>query len=187
MQKTKPMNTSKIFRILLITVFTATFSSLSFAQNVTDKLIVAVIEKNLPQLLHEEKDQRWEFGIYNLSVTKRGPISFNSDQTKLRLKLPVKIMFDGKVSQEILGAKIEIDCESAINTDGSLEIEPIINVPNSKTKAVIDIPVPESFLNCDGLKIPVTPLLEQLVAENKSNWQGDLENDIAKVFKQLGI
>ena len=49
------------------------------------------------------------------------------------------------------------------------------------------MPVPEANLNCDGLILPIKPLLEQLVANKKQEWEQQLEQDIFTMFQQVGI
>jgi hypothetical protein len=72
-------------------------------------------------------------------------------------------------------------------TQARLDIEPVINPPRSRADVEVSVPVPESNLNCDGLILPIKPLLEQLVANKKKDWEQQLEQDIFTMFKQLGI
>lgn len=172
----------------LIVIFSLVIlSSSSFAQSATDKLILALVDKKLPVVLYEHQDQPWELGVYSLTMNKKGVTEFRSDDRKLRLTIPLEVVLNGKIKKNIFGAKITIGCNSIINTNGKLEIEPIITIPNSKAEVNIIIPVPESYLDCDGFKIPIKPLLDQLVSENKSKWESDLEADIYDIFQKLGI
>ncbi|MBU3001971.1 hypothetical protein KO534_01290 [Paraglaciecola arctica] len=62
-----------------------------------------------------------------------------------------------------------------------------MNPPESTASVEVSVPIPEVNLNCEGLKLPIKPLLEQLVATKKQQWQQQLEQDIVSMFKQMGI
>jgi hypothetical protein len=93
----------------------------------------------------------------------------------------------GQVNKEFLGQKILLNCSSEVITQARLDIEPVINPPKSTASVEVSVPVPESNLHCDGLKLPIKPLLEQLVANKKQEWEQQLEQDIFTMFKQVGI
>ncbi|AGH43324.1 hypothetical protein [Paraglaciecola psychrophila] len=63
----------------------------------------------------------------------------------------------------------------------------MIDTPNSKTSVEVTVPVSESNLNCDGLILPIKPLLERLVADKNRQWEQKLEKNILIMFKQVGI
>jgi hypothetical protein len=157
------------------------------AQSVTDQLIVALVDKHLPQVLHQEKSTPWKMGTYDLTVNKTGGAVFSSTFKYLSLTVPIKIVMTGQVNKEFLGQKIILNCSSEIVTQARLDIEPVINPPRSRADVEVSVPVPESNLNCDGLILPIKPLLEQLVANKKKDWEQQLEQDIFTMFKQLGI
>jgi hypothetical protein len=162
-------------------------SSTVMANNITDKLIVALVDKHLPQVLHQEKATPWKMGTYDLTVTKTGGVFFSSTHKYLSLTVPIKVVMTGQVNKEFLGQKILLNCSSEVFTQARLDIEPVINPPESKANVEVSVPVPESNLNCDGLILPIKPLLEQLVANEKQEWQQKLEQDIVTMFKQVGI
>ena len=58
---------------------------------------------------------------------------------------------------------------SEIVIQARLDIVPIINPLGSIVSVEVSVPVPESDLNCDGLILPIEPLLEQLVANKSKN------------------
>ncbi|PKG96222.1 hypothetical protein CXF95_24515 [Paraglaciecola sp. MB-3u-78] len=63
----------------------------------------------------------------------------------------------------------------------------MIDPPTSKASVAVSVPVPDSNLNCDGLILSIKPLLEQLVASKKQQWEQKIEKDILTMFKQVGI
>jgi hypothetical protein len=157
------------------------------AQSVTDQLIVALVDKHLPKVLHQEKATPWKMGTYDLTVHKTAGAIFSSSNKYLSLTVPIKVIMTGQVNKEFLGQKILLNCSSEFVTEARLDIEPLINPPESRANVEVTVPVPEANLNCDGLILPIKPLLEQLVATEKQQWQQQLENDISTMFKQLGI
>lgn len=157
------------------------------AQSVTDKLIVALVDKHLPHVLHQEKATPWKMGTYDLTVNKIGGAEFSSTHKYLSLTVPIKVLMTGQVNREFLGQKILLNCSSEMVTQARLDIEPVINPPESKANVEVSVPVPEANLNCDGLILAIKPLLEQLVASKKQEWQQQLEQDIMVMFKQVGI
>ncbi|WP_233267370.1 DUF4403 family protein [Paraglaciecola sp. L3A3] len=174
----------KIF--LVLSLFLACVQTVH-AQSVTDEFIIALVDKHLPKVLHQEKATRWAMGTYDLTVTKTGGAKFSSTHKYLSLTVPVKVVMTGQVNKQLLGQKILLNCSSEIITQTRIDIEPIINPPTSRANVEVSVPVPESNLNCDGLKLPIKPLLEQLVATEKKEWQQKLEQDILAMFQQVGI
>ena len=173
----------KIIWLLILIVH----ANITLAENITDKLMVSLINKKLPTVLYEHKDKPWEMGIYSLSVNKTGGASFTSTDKQLNLTLPIEVIVNGKIMQNLLGANITIDCNSRVITNGKFNIEPKLKTKGSNAKVSIFVPVPDSMLNCDGLKIPIKSLLEKLISDNKPKWEKDLESDIYNLFQQVGI
>lgn len=157
------------------------------AQSVTDQLIVALVDKHLPQVLHQEKATPWKMGTYDLIVHKTAGAKFSSTHKYLSLTVPIKVMMTGQVNQEFLGQKILLNCSSEFVTEARLDIEPTINPPESRADVEVSVPVPDANLNCDGLILAIKPLLEQLVMTKKQEWEQKLEKDIVTMFKQVGI
>lgn len=158
---------------------------ISMAQNITDKLIVALVDKHLPQELYVEKAKPWQMGTYDLTVNKTGGVDFSSNQQRLSLTVPIEVVMTGQVNKVFLGQKIVLNCASNFVTQAKLDIQPVINPPVSKADVAVSVPIPEANLICDGLTLPIKPLLEQLVASKKQEWQQQLEQDIVTMFKQL--
>jgi hypothetical protein len=94
---------------------------------------------------------------------------------------------NGKVDQTIFGKTIVVTCENSFVTHGRIVIEPLFDSQPSTANVDIQVPVPETDLNCEGLSVAVQPLLEQLVAEKKVEWEHEMEAEMNKLFKQLGI
>lgn len=157
------------------------------AQSVTDQLIVTLVDKHLPKVLHQERSSPWQMGSYDLIVSKTGGAIFSSTHQFLSLTIPIKVLMTGQVNKTLFGQKILLNCSSEFATEARLDVEPTINPPESNASVEVLVPVPEVNLNCEGLKVPIKPLLEQLVATKKQEWQRQLEKDIVTLFKQVGL
>lgn len=180
------MNKIKTFGLLL-TFLGCSFSHFSGAKSVTDELIVALVDKNLPKILYTEKHTPWKLGFYDLTVKKRGVAAFSSTPQYLSLTLPIEVVIKGQVNRSFLGSQIIMNCSSTVLTETRLDVEPIIKAQQSHAKVEISVPVPPSQLNCEGFKVSITPLLQAIVAKEKQKWQGQLEQDIQGIFKKLGL
>ncbi len=162
-------------------------STVSQAQTITDDLILALIDKHLPKVLYTEKNKPWELGNYDLVVHKQGGVNFTSTDEWLNLSLPVQVKITGRINKQILGSQIVMNCSTNIVTDAQLRVYPIIKKQNSSAMVNIQVPVPPSQLDCDGLKVPITPLLKAIVAKEKQQWQKQLEQDIQGLMQQVGL
>lgn len=173
--------------LCVLTLLTSLFSVAAFAESISDKLIAAVVEKNLPGLLYEHIDKPWQLGTYNLRINKSGVTQFASSQSHLTLRLPIEAIIHGNVRQNLMGRNFSMGCNSRFTTDGRIEVEPQLVQGSYQARVSIVVPIPDTALNCDGMMIPIKTLLEQLVAENKRTWEQDLETDINQLFQQVGI
>lgn len=156
-------------------------------ENVVENLIEIVIEKNLPYLLYEHKDKQWDMGVYSLTIERLGKSNFVSTKTDINLAFPVQAKIDGKIKQVLFGTNIDIDCKSMFVTKANIKITPTIKATNSKSKVTVSMNVPLTNLNCDGLSIPIKPVLEALIQDQKKAWEQDLESNINNLFNQAGI
>ena len=156
-------------------------------ENIVENIIEIVVEKNLPYLLYEHTDKQWDMGMYSLTIERVGKSTFTSSNTDINLTFPVKAKIDGKIKKNIFGTKITIDCKSKFVTEANLKITPTIKAKNSTSKVAISISIPPTNLNCDGLNIPIKPVLETLIQDEKPAWEKDLEVNINKLFNQAGM
>jgi len=173
--------------IYLFLLFCFFISKTYAKENIVDNLIEIVIEKNLPYLLYEHTDKKWDMGIYSLKIERLGKSSFVSTNTYINLAFPVKAKINGKIKNNLFGTKITIDCKSKFVTEANIKITPTIKAANSISKVTVSISIPPTNLNCDGLNIPIKPALEALIQEKKKAWEQDLETNINNLFNQAGI
>ncbi len=175
-----------VIKNIVYFLFATSLSSIAQAENITDKLIGKVIEKELPQLLYEEKDKRWDHGIYSIQVRKNGASRFTSNESELAITLPIKVNLSGSIKKNVFGARVSIGCDSDFTTKGHITVSPR-GSDNIETSVAIDIPIPNTSLDCDGIKLPITTLLIALVDKNKIEWQDAIQNKIDTLLAKVGI
>lgn len=173
--------------VLFLVLFSCFFGRVSLAESMSDKLIVAVVDKKLPPVLYEHVDKPWDMGVYSLVIKKIGKAHFSSTSTLLTLSFPIEAIVVGNVKQNLFGTQMTLLCDSKFVTNARVEIAPQLSAIGSKAAVSLFIPVPNSDLNCDGLMIPIRPILEKLISDNKQDWEQDLESDINKLFTEVGI
>ena len=168
-------------------VLGAVWPSMLWAENISDQLIGRIIEKQLPVVLYEHKDKPWQLGIYSLTVKKSGASNFVSTEKQLQSGVPLEVIISGKINQSFMGDQIAIKCTSQFATRGQINIVPIIKAAGSQVSVTIDVPIPDPYLDCGGFQLPIKAPLEQLVVENKLEWQQKITFEINKLFAQAGI
>lgn len=156
-------------------------------ENIVENLIEIVIEKNLPYLLYQHTDKEWDMGIYSLTIERLDKSTFVSTNEYINLSFPIKARIEGKIKKTLFGTKIAIDCKSKFVSEANIKITPTIKEASSKSTVVLSINIPPTNLDCDGLNIPIKPVLEALIQDKKKTWELDFESNINNLFLQAGI
>ena len=125
--------------------------------------------------------------MYSLKIERLGKSNFVSTNTHINLSFPVKAIIDGKINKTLFGTKIVIDCKSKFITEAKIKIIPILKAADSKSKVILSMNIPPTNLDCDGLNIPIKPVLEALIQDKKKTWELDLESNINNLFIQAGL
>ncbi|KGJ95877.1 DUF4403 family protein [Colwellia psychrerythraea] len=157
------------------------------ADNIIENIAEMIIEKNLPYLLHEQTDKKWEMGTYSIKINRLGRPILTSNTSYFNLSLPINADIKGKIKKDILGTKITISCNSTFTTKAVIKVTPKVTSDKYETNVNISIDIPPTYLVCDGLRLQIKPVLESLIKDEKHKWELDLESNINKVFKQAGI
>ena len=175
--------------LLLSLLISKSYAKENRVDNIVDNIIEIVIEKNLPYLLYQHTDKQWDMGIYSLKIERLGKSNFVSTDTHINLSFPVKAKIDGKIKKTLFGTKIAMDCKSTFVTEAKIKITPTIKATKSKSKSkvILSIKIPPTNLDCDGLNIPIKPVLEALIEDKKKTWELELESNINNLFIQAGI
>lgn len=157
------------------------------ASSVVDQLVTRTLEKNLPEVLYDKADIPWDYGVYTLKISKAGQGVFKSNSNTLNGELPIHVALSGKAEKEIFGSLLKMDCEGQFNTTGALVITPLFDKDLVESDILINVPIPEAMLNCQGLQIPIKIPLEQLLADEKPKWEKRIKTEVDNILKQLGI
>ncbi|TCS42363.1 DUF4403 family protein [Reinekea marinisedimentorum] len=157
------------------------------AQSMADKLIVKVLNKHMPAVLYEHANQQWDLGVYSLRIDRVGIPSFSSSETQLKLSFPIEAHITGKVEQQLFGNTLVVNCNNSFATDSHIDITPTLSNESSTVKVSMLVPIPETYLNCDGLRVPMKAMLEKLIAEKKAEWEAELETELNGLFKEMEI
>ncbi len=158
----------------------------STADTALNTLLEHIVSKQLSQTLFTAKDIPWQYGHYNLHITKQGQAGIKSDVKTITAKLPLKIQLSGRVKQELFGQEIDIACETEFETTSEMVFKPIYGETLS-SELNMQIPIPETELDCQGIRLPIKPALEQLIAKEKPTWEADASVELNKRLAELGL
>lgn len=156
-------------------------------ENMVENIIEVVIENNLPYLLYEHTNQKWQLGLYNLKITRLGKPTFLSSKKHINLSFPVEANIESKINKIIFGTNINIDCKNKFVTEANIKITPTLKANQSTSVVKISVNIPPTNLNCDGLKMPIKPALDALIQTQTKSWEQDIESTINQLFLQVGI
>lgn len=175
------MKTKLISAILCLSA-----ANLSFGETALNSLLERVLSKQLPEVLFNAKDIPWQYGHYNLHISKAGEAGIGSNTDTITAKLPLKVQLSGKVKQKLFGQDIDIDCQTEFETNSEMIFKPIF-AETLSSELDMQIPIPETELDCQGLKLPIKPALEQLIAKEKPEWEAQAEAELKKRLAEFGL
>lgn len=177
------MLTSKSLMLLTLIIV----SRQSWATTALDDLILRVANQNLPPLLYQQKQQKWELGTYDIKVNKLSPLTIQNTDQHLQLSIPFEAVFNSKVNRKLLGVKLALDCDSSVRSEVKIKLKPVFSEKQADIKVAILVPVPPTQLNCKGNKVPITPYLKMMVQRERKQWEQNIQTEILKAFAQLGL
>ncbi len=148
----------------------------------TDKLLAHLLNQNLAEILMKAVDIPWNAGTYGITISKSGDALLDSDQAKVRVKIPLQTAIIGKVDQDLGFTRVVLNCKSRFDHIGTLLIEPVFSPQGVKFKSSLDLPIPPTQANCDGVVLPLTAVLQQLVKNNKLQWEAKIDEVFNKQF-----
>lgn len=151
--------------------------------SVSDKLMTKILSLQMPDILHQQKDQSFELGKYDITVFKASAPTLTSSANSWQLRQPIRVEFIGRVSQNFLGTAVAFNCATEFTSQSLWLITP--NIEQGTAKIKIDMPVPETILHCDGLKLPITSVLQHWFNTEKPNWQAQAEQQYQQAMKKV--
>ncbi|WP_353406555.1 DUF4403 family protein [Pseudoteredinibacter isoporae] len=161
-------------------------TNLAYGENALNTLLERVLSKQLPEVLFDAKDIPWQYGHYNLHISKAGDAGIGSDPETITAKLPLNIQLSGKVKQKLFGQDIDIDCSTEFETNSEMIFKPVF-AETLSSKLDMQIPIPETELDCQGLRLPIKSALEQLIAKEKPEWEAQAEAELTKRLAEFGL
>jgi len=171
----KPIRLSLLVVLLMLTFRVS-------ASSMIDLVMLEFFEKNIPAVVFNQADIPWDYGTYSIKVTKNGKSSLKGAKTLIKAELPVKVNLKARVLQNIGFAKINVNCTANFVTRGLVELKPDRRKMYKQASARVNIPVPEVYMDCDGIKFPVSNTLRKLIADNKPKWEEKITDEYRKLW-----
>lgn len=153
------------------------------AQTATDKMLGLLIEKNIPQQLYNNQSLPWDYGVYSLDIVKNGQSKFSSTENHMISEVPLAISMTGKMKNNLPLSNMNLDCKGKFNTRARVKITPQFSAGKEDIKAEIDLPIPEVFMDCNGFKLRIDSVLQQIVNNKKSEWEAQIEGGFQQALK----
>lgn len=166
---------------LAIILFSTSYSVLS--KDIVNAVVQEYLEQQIPEKVFNINNAPWEHGVYSINVLKNGAPSFISTDESIKADLPIRVDLNAKINKKVGFIDLNVGCKSRFYTNGKLELIPILDKAYKEANASINVSLPEVNMDCNGLKIPITPHLNQLFKANKRKW----ENEIKYAYKNIWI
>lgn len=173
-------------QLSLLAVFCLFANHVAHAEDALSSLLERALSKQLPEVLFFAKDVPWQYGHYNLHISKAGLAKVGSDKSNIKTQLPLLIRLDGRVKQKLFGQEIDIRCQTEFESSSELVFTPLFEETLS-SELSIELPIPETELDCQGLRLPIKSTLEQLIAKEKPNWEADAKKVLNQKLLELGL
>ncbi|MCW8936225.1 MAG: hypothetical protein OQK98_16045 [Gammaproteobacteria bacterium] len=170
-------------KVYFLTIILISASYSAFAKDIVNVVVQEYLEQQIPVNIFNRNNAAWEFGVYSINVVKNGVPGFISTDKSINAKLPIRVDLNAKIDKSIGYMKFKVACKSRFYTNGKLELTPIAAKGYKEANATINVPVPEVDMDCDGLKVPITATLTNLIKDNKMKW----EHDIKTAYKNIWI
>jgi hypothetical protein len=134
-------------------------------RDITEILLERAFNKQLPPTLITASDIDLQSGKFDIVVTRQGQAVLNSSATKLLLALPINVHLVGKMRQTIGPLDVDLKCDAQFDTEAGILLMPRLQQNVIRSDSKVTIPVPPVNANCDGLVLPVAPLLQAIIDE----------------------
>jgi len=168
-------------RFCFLTIILISTSYPVFSKDIVNTVVQKYLEQKIPVDVFNRNNAPWEHGIYSINVLKNGDPSFTSTDKSINAILPIRVDLNAEIKKQIGYMNLTVGCKSRFYTNGKLELIPILEKGYTEAKATINVSLPEVNMDCDGLKIPITSHLNQIIKANKKKW----ENEIKYAYKNI--
>lgn len=170
-------------RVYFLTIILFITSSPVFSKDIVNTVVQKYLEQKIPVDVFNQNNAPWEHGIYSINVLKNGDPSFTSTDKSIKATLPIRVDLNAKINKQIGYMNLTVGCKSRFYTNGKLELTPLLDKGYKEANATINITLPEVNMDCEGLKIPITPHLNQLIKGNKIKWEKDIKYAYKNIWK----
>ena len=151
------------------------------------RLLGLVLDTYVPKTLHEEKGVPWLGGKRSIKISKVGQATLTSDEQTITVSFPLKAVLAGNVDTNIVLLQIKAACRAEFTAPAAIKLAVDFTKKPLQVSTVIDVVVPPVTADCDGYQLPVQPLLQAVIEQQKPKWQTDIQQQIADGLMVLGI
>ena len=151
------------------------------------RLLGLVLDTYVSNVLYEEKGVPWLGGKRTLKITKAGRAKLTSDAQTITVSFPLKTVLSGNINKDMVLVQINAACRASFTAPAEIELTIDFAKKPLKVSALINVQVPPVTANCDGYQLPVQPLLQTIIEQQKPKWQNDIQQQIADGLMALGL
>ncbi len=159
------------------------YSGAEAAGTVTDVLLGKIFDKQIPATVYEQQQQPWLGGSYNIKILRNGQPVFNGGKNTFQLTLPLRAEINGQAS--LLNKPIV--CSADFQTTGAVAILPDFSHQLTRVRSTITLPVPPVMADCGSFRFPIEVYLKKLIADNKLQWEAELDKALNAELKKLAL
>ena len=171
----------KGFNVVVACFISALSSFYVAAETATDQLLTRIMDKQIPALLHEARDQPWTGGTYAIRIFRNGAPVFKSDTEDMTVSMPLRAEMEGNAG--LLNSPII--CRANFKTMARVDVLPDYSAGAIRAKSKVTLPIPKVVADCGVIEFPVDAFLEQLVSSNKAQWEMDIDKALNAERKKL--
>lgn len=173
----------KLFNEIIIAASCGLFTIHVVAETATDRLLEKIIDQQVPAIVHEARDLPWAGGTYAIRIVRNGAPVYKSGARDISVSLPLRAEMEGNAG--LLNTPIV--CRATFTTMARVDVAPDFSAETIQTKSKVSLPIPPVMADCGVIQFPVDSFLKQLVAENKPQWEFDIDKALNTELKKLTL
>lgn len=167
------MKIIKLFSPGLVCLFLALAVGPVGAATLTDQLMADLLESNLPRPVYQQDNNPWPGGSYTVEVFKEGSPRVVSGEQSIYVEMPLRIVIVGNAASEFL--RFRMACNASFVTTGAVKFTP---GEATTLNSEITLPIPPVQATCDNMQLPVDTYLKAFVAQNKRQWELQIDREL---------
>ena len=151
------------------------------------RLLGLVLDTYVPKVLYEEKGVPWLGGKRSIKISKVGQAKLTSDEETITVTFPLNTVLSGNVDTNVVVLQIKASCRAEFTAPAAIVLTVDFKKKPLQVNTVVDVVVPPVTADCDGYQLPVQPLLQAVIEQQKPKWQNDIQQQIADGLMVLGL